>query len=59
MPRTRGDLKFFEDKYKRDLDLLEYQTRRSYQDSDIPNDIAFLKAPISGQVFWYDSGTSS
>ncbi len=52
LAKTQGDLKFFEDKYKRDLDLLEYQTRRSYQDSDIPNDIAFLKAPISGQVLW-------
>ncbi len=52
LSRTREDLKFFEDKQKRDLDLLEYQTRRSYQDSDIPNDIAFLKAPISGQVLW-------
>lgn len=52
LSRTREDLKFFEDKQKRDVDLLEYQTRRSYQDSDIPNDIAFLKAPISGQVLW-------
>ncbi|MDA8405866.1 MAG: HlyD family efflux transporter periplasmic adaptor subunit [Deltaproteobacteria bacterium] len=50
--RTQEDLKFFEDKQKRDLDLLEYQTRRSYQDSDIPYDIAFLKAPITGQVLW-------
>lgn len=50
--RAKADLKFFEDKQKRDLDLLEYQTRRTYQDSDIPNDIAFLKAPITGQVLW-------
>ncbi len=52
LSRTQEDLKFFEDKQKRDLDLLEYQTRRSYQDSDIPYDIAFLKAPITGQVLW-------
>jgi len=50
--RIQEDLRFFEDKRKRDVDLLEYQTRRSYQDSDIPKDIAFLKAPISGQVLW-------
>lgn len=52
LTKTREDLKFFEDKYKRDLDLLEYQTRRSYKDSDIPNNIAFLKAPITGQALW-------
>ncbi|MHB8205153.1 MAG: HlyD family secretion protein, partial [Desulfomonilaceae bacterium] len=52
LSRTREDLKFSEDKQKRDLDLLEYQTRRSYKDSSIPNDIAFLKAPITGQVLW-------
>ncbi|MGC8658957.1 MAG: HlyD family secretion protein [Desulfomonilaceae bacterium] len=52
LAKTEEDLKFYEDKYKRDLDLLEYQTRRSFKDSGIPNDIAFLKAPINGQVLW-------
>jgi multidrug resistance efflux pump len=50
--RTQEDLKFFEGKRKRDLDLLEYQTRRSYEDSDLPIETAFLKAPIAGQVLW-------
>ena len=52
LARAQEDLKFFEDKQRRDMDLLEYQTRRSYTDSSIPQDIAFLKAPISGQILW-------
>ena len=55
--RTRGDLSFSEDKQRRDVELLEWQTQRSYApDSKIPLDIAHLKAPISGQVIWLNPG---
>ncbi|MDD3472673.1 MAG: HlyD family efflux transporter periplasmic adaptor subunit [Syntrophaceae bacterium] len=50
--KTEEDLKFFESKRKRDLDLLEYQTKRSYSNTDLPLDIAFLASPIDGQVIW-------
>lgn len=50
--KTEEDLKFVEDKQKRDLDLLEYQTKRSYSKSQDPLDIAFIAAPINGQVIW-------
>lgn len=50
--RTEEDLNFFEGKRKRDLDLLEYQTKRSYENSDLPIETAFIKAPITGQVLW-------
>lgn len=52
LTRTQEDLKFVEEKRKRDMDLLEYQTRRPYENSDLPIEVAFLKAPISGQVLW-------
>jgi len=54
--RTKQDLKFAEDKQKRDMELLEWQSQRSYQDSKIPLDIAYLKAPIGGQVIWLNPG---
>ncbi len=50
--KTEEDLQFTEDKQKRDLDLLEYQTKRTYLNSDLPLDIAFVTAPINGQVIW-------
>lgn len=50
--KTEEDLKFYEEKQKRDLDLLEYQTKRTYKNSDLPIDIAFIAAPINGQVIW-------
>lgn len=53
LKKTEEDLKFTEEKQKRDLDLLEYQTKRSYSDTtDLPLDVAFLTAPISGQIIW-------
>jgi multidrug resistance efflux pump len=52
--KTKKDLQFGEDRRKRALDLLEWQTNRSYTDPDskVPLDVAFLKAPITGQVVW-------
>ncbi len=52
LARTKEDLRFYEAKQKRDLDLLEWQTNRSYSDSNLPVDTAFLKAPIDGHVVW-------
>ncbi|HMK34224.1 MAG TPA: hypothetical protein VK463_04085 [Desulfomonilaceae bacterium] len=46
------NLRFYEAKQKRDLELLEWQTHRSYADSKVPQDIAYLKAPIAAQVIW-------
>ncbi len=46
------DLRFYEQKQKRDLDFLEWRTNRTYANSDIPMDQAFIKAPISGQLIW-------
>jgi multidrug resistance efflux pump len=52
LAKTKEDLRFYEAKQKRDLDLLEWQTNRSYSDSKLPLDKAFLKAPIEGNVVW-------
>ncbi|MGB6065734.1 MAG: HlyD family efflux transporter periplasmic adaptor subunit [Desulfomonilaceae bacterium] len=52
LAKTKEDLHYYEDKQKRDLDLLEWQTNRSYPDPKLPLDVAFLKAPISGHVVW-------
>lgn len=52
LDKTNEDLRFYEAKRKRDMDLLEWQTKRSYSDSKLPLDTAFLAAPISGQVIW-------
>ncbi|MBI4963712.1 MAG: efflux RND transporter periplasmic adaptor subunit [Desulfomonile tiedjei] len=52
LEKTNEDLRFYEAKRKRDIELLEWQTRRSYSDSQLPMDTAFLKAPIGGQVIW-------
>ncbi len=52
LAKTREDLQFYQDKQKRDLDLLEWQTKRSYPDPKLPQNTAFLKAPISGHVVW-------
>lgn len=50
--KTQEDLKFYQEKQKRDLDLLEWQTGRSYGDRSLPTSVAYLKAPIAGQVIW-------
>ncbi|MGO9116134.1 MAG: HlyD family secretion protein [Desulfomonilaceae bacterium] len=52
LAKSVEDLRFYEQKQKRDLDLLEWRTNRSYANSDVPLDKAFLKAPISGQLIW-------
>jgi multidrug resistance efflux pump len=52
LTKTKDDLRFYEAKQKRDLDLLEWETNRSYSDSSLPLDKAFLKAPIDGNVVW-------
>ncbi len=51
---TRGkeDVRFYESRQKREVELLEWQAQRSYSDTSVPLDIAYLKAPISGQVIW-------
>jgi hypothetical protein len=46
------NLRYYEGKQRRDLELLEWQTHRSYSDSKIPLDVAYLKAPIAAQVLW-------
>ena len=46
------DLRFFEQKHGRDLDLLEWQTNSTYTNSVVPVDQAFLRAPISGHLIW-------
>jgi multidrug resistance efflux pump len=48
--KTKEDLRFATNKQNRDVDLLEWQTKRPYSDSQLPLDTAYLKAPISGQV---------
>lgn len=50
--KITDDLRFYEQKHKRDLDLLEWRTKRTYTNSDVPMDQAFLKAPISGHLIW-------
>jgi hypothetical protein len=50
--KTNEDLRYFEGKRKRDVGLLEWQTHRSYSDSSIPMDLAYLKAPIEGEVIY-------
>lgn len=52
LERHKEDLRFAEDKQKRDMDLLEWQTSRSYSDKKIPVEKAFLKSPVTGQVIW-------
>lgn len=49
----RKDLKFQKENRDRELDLLEWNTKRSYgKDSNVPHDIAYLTAPIAGHVVW-------
>ena len=50
--KTKGDIQFHEDLQKKNVDLLEWQTKRSYSDSKLPIDRAFLKAPIDGRIIW-------
>lgn len=50
--KGKEDLKFYKDKQKRDQEYLEWRTKRSYNDSKLPLDIAYLTAPISGQLIW-------
>lgn len=50
--KTNEDLRYYEGKRKRDVGLLEWQTQRSYADSSIPMDMAYLKAPIDGDVIF-------
>lgn len=50
--RTKEDVRFYEARQKRDQELLEWQTQRSYTDTSLPVDVAYLKSPIAGQVIW-------
>jgi multidrug resistance efflux pump len=50
--RAKEDVKFYEGRQKRDIELLEWQTNRSYSNSTLPVDMAYLKAPIGGQIIW-------
>lgn len=57
LAKTKKDLKFYQNKQQRDLDLLEWQTKRSYsKDTKTPLDLAHLKAPIPGKVIWLNTG---
>jgi multidrug resistance efflux pump len=46
------NLRYYEGKQKRDLELLEWQTHRSYSDTKLPLDVAYIKAPIAARVLW-------
>lgn len=49
----RKDLKYQKENRERQLDLLEWNTNRSYRkDSKLPHDIAYLTAPIAASVVW-------
>ncbi|MCA1961297.1 MAG: efflux RND transporter periplasmic adaptor subunit [Desulfomonile sp.] len=50
--KTRENLRHYEERQKRAIDLLEWQNSRSYSDSSIPLDKGFLKSPVDGQVVW-------
>lgn len=50
--RLTKDLRYSEERHRRELDLLEWQTHRSYSNESIPQEVAYLKAPIDGQVIW-------
>ena len=53
LANTKRDLKFREADRVRELNLLEWNTKRSYgKDSKLPQDIAYLKAPMAGYVVW-------
>jgi multidrug resistance efflux pump len=55
LAKTQQDLDYYQEKQQRDLDLLEWQTGRSYADKGLPTSVAYLKAPISGQIIWLSS----
>jgi multidrug resistance efflux pump len=50
LAKISEDLKFYEDKQRRDIDLLEWQTNRTFTDQNTPANVAYLKAPIPGNV---------
>jgi multidrug resistance efflux pump len=52
LKKSQEDLRFYEEKQKRDMDLLEWQASRTYNDSGLPMNIAYLAAPIEGVVIW-------
>jgi multidrug resistance efflux pump len=52
LAKATEDLRFYEGQQKRDLDLLEWQTNRSYSDSRVTMNTAFVKAPIAGHIMW-------
>jgi len=52
LKKSDKDLDFAEGKHRRHLELLEWQTGRSYSDKSIPFNKAFLRAPIDGQIIW-------
>lgn len=52
LAKGKEDLKFYRDKQKRDQEYLEWRTKRTYGDSKLPLDVAYLTAPIEGRVIW-------
>jgi multidrug resistance efflux pump len=51
--KLKNDLAYQKERHKKTLDLLEWDTQRSYDEkSPLPKEKAFLKAPIVGQVIW-------
>lgn len=52
MEKTRENLKHYEEKQKKAIELLEWQNNRSYADPNIPVEKGFLTSPVDGQVIW-------
>ncbi len=53
--KSEKQLKHAQNERRRRLDLLEWQTKRSYTDPKHPLNRGFLKAPISGHLVWMHS----
>ena len=52
LKKLKQDLSFLEKSHKRNVELLEWRTKRSYSEKSLPRNKAFLKAPINGHVIW-------
>jgi hypothetical protein len=52
LKKNQEDLRFAESQQQRAVELLEWRGNRSYTDSKLPVNKAFLKAPIDGKIIW-------
>ena len=52
LKKLKQDLAFLEKSHKKNIELLEWRTKRSYKDETLPRHKAFLKAPIDGHIVW-------